>query len=219
MVTCQSHGIVASISSRYPNVKTYRFSNGVNTLIFNKNAKSKILDRWKNNKKFSIVYAGLHGIAQGLDQVLSSAKIIQSKGYDIQFIFIGDGPEKSKLIDMKEKLKLENVTFVPIQHSNVMPEVWASADIGIISLKKYILGAVPSKLYEVMSSETPIIFIGEGEAREIVEKSECGLTVSPDDIDGVANSIINMIKSVNLRKFYGKNGRKKFWKIIIEKIF
>ena len=36
---------------------------------------------------------------------------------------------------MKEKLKLENVTFVPIQHSNVMPEVWASADIGIISLK------------------------------------------------------------------------------------
>ena len=60
-----------------------------------------------------------------------------------------------------------------------------------------------------MSSETPIIFIGEGEAREIVEKSECGLTVSPDDIDGVANSIINMIKSVNLRKFYGKNGRKK----------
>ena len=63
----------------------------MNTLIFNKNAKSKILDRWKNNKKFSIVYAGLHGIAQGLDQVLSSAKIIQSKGYDIQFIFIGDG--------------------------------------------------------------------------------------------------------------------------------
>ena len=87
------------------------------------------------------------------------------------------GQKKSKLISIKEKLKLGNVTFVPIQDSNIMPEIWASADIGIISLKKHITGAVPSKLYEVMSSETPIIFIGDGEAKNIVESSKCGLVL------------------------------------------
>ena len=78
-----------------------------------------------------------------------------------------------------------------------------------ISLKKHILGAVPSKLYEVMSSETPIIFIGDGEAKNIVESSKCGLTLPPYDTVGIAKSIKKIITNVNSREFYGKNGRAK----------
>jgi glycosyltransferase involved in cell wall biosynthesis len=87
-----------------------------------------------------------------------------------------------------------------------MPKIWASADIALVSLKQYIPGAVPSKLYEVMASGVPVVMIAKGEPVEIVNSCNCGIAVQPDDIDGIVDAIKTLVANKNLRKTMGKNG-------------
>ena len=94
-----------------------------------------------------------------------------------------------------------------------MPEIWLSSDIALIPLKKYITGAVPSKLYEAMSSGLPIILISSGEPREIVTSANCGLIVDPGDIKSISDAIIKLTNDKVLRTKMGtmaENSRKKF---------
>tara|TARA_B100002051_G_C16744951_1_gene646921 strand:- start:2749 stop:3933 length:1185 start_codon:yes stop_codon:yes gene_type:complete len=207
MVTGQSNEIVQNIKERFPEKLVHKFSNGVDINTYNKSNKSKILTKWSKNKKFTAVYAGLHGIAQGLDQLIFAAKEMENLSLNVQIILIGDGLEKKKLVEHSKKLKLKNVTFVGIQEKKLMPAIWASADIAIISLKKYIIGAVPSKLYEAMASSTSILLIGEGECADIVKKANCGITVSPGDIYGIVNGIKEIIISEKDRMLFSSNAR------------
>ena len=165
------------------------------------------MKKWSNGKKYTAVYAGLHGLAQGLDQIVLAAKILSKSNFDLQFIFIGDGLEKERLIKLSKSLKLDNISFVDPQdkkHAGNMGFSRFSYDM----LKKYILGAVPSKLYEAMASSCPIIFIGDGEPREIIHKANCGYSIYPREIDNISISISKMINDNKKRKVASENARK-----------
>ena len=47
------------------------FSNGVNLKKFSNKLNPKFSQLYFDKKKINIVYAGLHGIAQGLDQLIN----------------------------------------------------------------------------------------------------------------------------------------------------
>ena len=81
------------------------------------------------------------------------------------------------------------------------------ADLAIIPLKKFIPGAVPSKLYEAMALELPILFIGEGEPADIVKNSHCGIVSKPNDIESMYNGMKKILDDKNIRKKMGKCGR------------
>tara|TARA_B100001250_G_C19538596_1_gene673659 strand:+ start:21 stop:755 length:735 start_codon:yes stop_codon:yes gene_type:complete len=206
-ITGQSKEIVKNIKDRMPNKKVLRFSNGVNIKKFHKRNSSDILKKWSNGKRYIAVYAGLHGLAQGLDQILLAAQVLQDNKLDLQIIFVGEGLEKKKMIYLSKSLNLKNVTFVEPQEKQLMPAIWASADIALICLKKYILGAVPSKLYEAMASSTPIIMIGAGEPKKIVESANCGYTIEPGQINSIASYISNLVKDEKYRELASNNAR------------
>jgi len=207
LVTGQSREIVANISERFPEVKLYKLSNGVDVTKFNKEQKSDILKQWANGKNYTAVYAGLHGIAQGLDQIIKAAIRLEEEVRELQIILVGDGPEKTELIKLTENMKISNITFVDPQQKEKMPQIWASADIAIIPLKQYIPGAVPSKLYEAMASDVPICLIADGEPAEIVNESNCGMVVCPADIDGIVRTLETLVKNGEKRKIMGRYGR------------
>jgi glycosyltransferase involved in cell wall biosynthesis len=208
LVTGQSREIVNHINKQMPQVKTYRLSNGVDVEKFISHQKTAVLKQWSNGKTHTAVYAGLHGIPQGLDQIIKAAVKLEKTFPELQIILIGDGPEKAQLKGLTKELNVSNVTFVDLQNKNKMPAILASADIAIISLKQYIPGSVPSKLYEAMASGIPVVMIGEGESAEIVESSRCGIVVKPGDINGISKAIENLVDDQNLWIDMGKNGRK-----------
>ena len=89
-----------------------------------------------------------------------------------------------------------------------MPEIWASSDVALIPLKKYIPGAVPSKLYEAMASSVSVCLISEGEPATIVNSSNCGFVVKPGDIKQLSKSILCLINNNKQRSVFSSNGRK-----------
>jgi|TARA_B100000315_G_scaffold231971_1_gene243774 glycosyltransferase involved in cell wall biosynthesis len=206
LVTGQSREIVQNIRGRFPQVESYRLSNGVDVEKFDPRQQSDILQQWSVGKKMTVVYAGLHGIAQGLDQIIKAAVKLDKTVPELQIILIGDGPEKTQLADLAKQLNISNITFVNSQKKEKMPEIWASTDIALISLKQYIPGAVPSKLYEAMASGVPVLIIAEGEPAGIVNNSKCGIAVQPNDIYGITGAIQTLVENRELRKDMGKSG-------------
>ncbi len=199
IVTGQSKTILQSITDRYPDIPTYHFSNGVNPEKYTSQAKTK-------DGKIRVMYAGLHGLAQGLDQIVAAAEILKNHT-NLEFVLIGDGPEKQNLIKQTKSAGISNITFLdPIPKSEI-PEALASADILIVPLKLQLTGAVPSKLYEAMAASKPVVLIAESEAAEIVCNADCGVVVKPGDIEKLASEIQHFAAHPEERIRLGKNGR------------
>jgi glycosyltransferase involved in cell wall biosynthesis len=151
------------------------------------------------------LYAGLHGIAQGLDQLIEAAERLQDD--QLQVVLVGDGPDKEALVEATSRRRLRNVTFLEPQPNEAMPALLASADIAVVSLKTRIPGAVPSKLYEAMASGLPIVLVAEGEPAEILLSAHAGMAVKPGDVDGLADALRRLAQSDTERARLGTAGR------------
>ncbi|NMM61131.1 glycosyltransferase family 4 protein [Clostridium sp. P21] len=210
-VTGQTKGIVDNIVSRgFDKNKVHLITNGVDTEFFKReNRDEEFRKELGVHGKFAICYAGIHGIAQGLEVIIEAADILRDYK-DIQFLFFGDGPEKQKLIDMVKEKGLNNVTFMPVQSKPKMPRIVASMDATIIPLKKLDLfkGALPSKMFESLASELPIVLAVEGEAEKLINDAQAGITVEPENSKEIAEAVLKLYKDPELRIKLGQNGRK-----------
>jgi glycosyltransferase involved in cell wall biosynthesis len=66
---------------------------------------------------------------------------------------------------------------------------------------------IPSKLLEFMACGRPVILGVEGQARELVEKADCGVWIPPEDSASLAEAIDQLYRDCELRKRLGRNGR------------
>ncbi|MCP5303464.1 MAG: glycosyltransferase family 4 protein [Pseudomonadales bacterium] len=208
LVSGQSRTILADINARFPEVRSYHLSNGVDTEMFSP-ARNSISAREELalGSECVVFYGGLHGLAQGLDQVIDAAQILK----DIQglcFVLVGDGPEKQKLMAQAKSDGVTSVRFLDSRPKPQIPELVASADIIVVPLKMFIPGAVPSKLYEAMASGKPVVLVASGEAAEIVQQHNAGIVVEPGDVEGFAKAIKTLYEQPALRAEMGNNGRK-----------
>jgi glycosyltransferase involved in cell wall biosynthesis len=206
LVTGQSRGILQDISRRFPSVALYHLSNGVDTTAFDPGLRSpetrrRFLDGADDAASCLAIYAGLHGIAQGLDQILDAAALVKSER--LRIVFVGDGPEKARLAQRGGR----GVQFVdPLGHAE-MPALMASADVALVPLKITLPGAVPSKLYEAMGSGAPVLLVADGEAAAIVREARAGMVVEPGDVAGLAEALEKFAEDPGLRRGMGAAGR------------
>lgn len=209
-VTCQTQGIVDDIVDRgFDKNKIHLLTNGVDTKLFKKENRDEDFRREIGiESKFALCYAGIHGIAQGLQVIIEAAEIVKNE-VNIQFIFVGDGPEKQDLINLVKEKGLNNVTFLPLQPKTNMPKIVASMDAAIIPLRKLELfkGALPSKMFETLASEIPIILPVQGEAAKLINNANAGIVVEPENSKEIAEAVLKLYNDIELRNELGQNGR------------
>ena len=156
--------------------------------------------------KFILSYAGLIGIAQGVNIIIETA--IQLKDIDdIHFLIVGEGVERKKLRNRVKSIKLNNVTFLPSQPKESIPSLLTSSDIALIPLvSTKLVDAVPSKLLEAWACKLPVILIAGGEAADMVIKAQGGIVISSNDVEGIKTAIIKLKDSPELINKYSQNG-------------
>ncbi len=207
MVSGQSDEILADIGRRFPGVRLCQFRNGVDTERFSPARRSgAATTELRDGAECVAVYAGLHGIAQGLDQILKAADLLRDVK-SLRIVLVGDGPEKEALIRKSRDLRLPNVVFAGPLGSNRIPVFLASCDIALAPLKRYLPGAVPSKIYEAMASGIPVVLCGDGEAAELVRASRAGLVVPPGDGTALASTLRRLAGDAGLRESLGRAAR------------
>lgn len=201
--------------------------NGVNTETFKPITKDEsLLSEIGIQGKKVFMYAGALGYAQGLDSVLEAALLLKDKQPDAHFLFVGDGQEREKLVQMKEDLGLDNVTFYGSVPVSEMPRMFSIADFSVVSLRNIELfkGARPSKIFPAISSGVPVLYCGDGESAAILEEYNCGKIAPPENPEGIANTISELMNIADDEyQAMSENGRKLAieqysWKSIVDEI-
>jgi glycosyltransferase involved in cell wall biosynthesis len=149
----------------------------------------------------------LHGLAQGLEQIIEAADQLRDDS-SISFVLVGDGPVKRALVTEAESRGLTNIKFLDPVPQDQMPALVAAADIVLVPLKMHIPGAVPSKLYEAMSSGRALVAIASGEAADIVSRNKVGVVVAPGDTHGLTKSLLDLARNSSYRQQLGAEARR-----------
>lgn len=141
--------------------------------------------------KFIASYVGTHGMAHGLDVILNAAELLKEHEH-IVFLMVGDGAERLRLLKEKEQRNLENVYMLGQQPKDKMPALWSISNVSLVLLKKLDLfkTVIPSKIFESMATQTPIILGVEGEVKEIILESGAGVCIEPENAQELAQKLL-----------------------------
>jgi len=194
----------------YPAEKILLIPNGANVEMFrfDPGGRARLREELALGEKFVVLYAGIHGIAQGLESVVETARQLQDRP-GIHFLFVGDGPKKAEIAALVAQLGLPNLTLLPEQPRERMPAILSAADASIIPLKKLELfkGALPSKLFDAWACQRPVLLSVDGEARRVLEAAGGGLFVPPEDPAALAEAILTLQADPARCDEMGRRGR------------
>jgi glycosyltransferase involved in cell wall biosynthesis len=185
--------------------------NGVDFERFQFKNGGSLRDETYTSDEFIVTYTGAIGKANNLDVAIEAAKILQKDYPNIKFLFVGDGPEKGRLLEIVKKEKINNVEFRPPVAKNKIVEIILKSDALFFHLQdspifKY--GISSNKLFDYLASGKPIIF-SSNSINNPVEEAKAGITVPPDNPQALADAIIKLYKmSPEERRAMGLNGRK-----------
>lgn len=159
--------------------------------------------------KFVVMYAGNLGLSQGLEHILSAAELLQDN-QDIHFVFVGDGASRQMLVEETARRGLQNVTFLPFQPRERLPEVLASADISLVSLQRGMgAGSQPSKMYSIFASGRPMLLCVDEDSDpwKLLEQAQAGLCLPPENPAALSAAILYLKNTPQLCREFGENGR------------
>lgn len=208
-VTVPTPGMLEKLVARgIPRDKVFFLSNGVDTAIYQPQAPDRELARrlgLDGHKVF--MYAGTHGLSQGLDVILEAAKL--TKDPDILYVLAGEGADKDALVAKARSQGIDNVRFLPSQPKSLMPALLSLAYASIIPLKRLELfkSALPSKMFESMAVGQPIVMAVWGEAAGVIEAARCGVVVEPEDARSVHQAVEALVADPTLARRLGQQGR------------
>ncbi len=168
-----------------------------------------ISEEYGLSDRFVVSYIGTHGMAHSLETVLLAAKKLKNKK-KILFLLVGDGARREGLLAEKKRLGLDNVLMLPQQPKEKMPQFLAASDVCMVLLKKDGLfkTVIPSKMFEAMAMERPVILGVDGESRQIMTEAQCGVYVEPENHDQLASAVEMLSLDGELVKKLGTNGRR-----------
>jgi len=164
----------------------------------------------KNTKKFIVTYAGAIGKANNLDVLIEAAKILKDVR-DIEFIIVGDGPERKKLEKKVFELGLNNVQFKGSVSKNEVLFYLCNSDILYFNLKKspvFKYGISSNKLFDYLASGKPVIFAASAGNNPVAD-ARAGITIPPENPEALAEAILKLYRMPKEeRQEMGERGRK-----------
>ncbi len=162
------------------------------------------------DSQFVVSYAGTLGMAQSFDEFLEAARILKSHSH-IRFLIVGEGIRRENISETIENLELANVHLLPNQPQQMMPMIYGTSDMSFVTLLPE-LGdtALPSKVYRIMSTATPVLAMteaGSGLSHLILE-AQCGTVVEPGSGSVLASVIEKFASNPEMTKQAGLAGRR-----------
>ncbi|TLD40098.1 MAG: putative lipopolysaccharide biosynthesis protein [Candidatus Jettenia ecosi] len=161
--------------------------------------------------RFNIIFAGTMGKAQALDAVLDAAGHISQRFPIIQFVFVGGGIDVVRLQKKAQDMELINVRFLPRKPMSEIGQILNLADVLLVHLKDDPLFeiTIPSKTQTYMAVGRPILMGARGDAADLVDKANAGISCIPEDPKSIADSIERLFTLPRSQlDALGDNGRK-----------
>jgi|APSaa5957512535_1039671.scaffolds.fasta_scaffold55689_2 glycosyltransferase involved in cell wall biosynthesis len=129
----------------------------------------------KQSGALSIAYIGNVGLAQNLRNLIDAAQHIP----EVDFYIVGSGTDFKSVKDYAEQRNLSNLLITGrLPWSEVM-KIYEKADVLYAQLSPDFSTAMPSKLYEYLSTGKYIIYGGQEQAAKILSNFDNNLVIEP----------------------------------------
>ena len=163
----------------------------------------------KNGFKYLVVYIGIIGKQDGIENLLNIAKhiIYEKEVSTIKFLVVGTGPEWNYLVELSSSMGLErNVQFTGYIPYRQFYEAIASADICINPeyRNEFTDKSTMLKIMDYMTFRKPIIQFETTEGR--VTAGEAAVYIKENNEVEFAETIIELLKDKIKRKKMGESG-------------
>jgi glycosyltransferase involved in cell wall biosynthesis len=105
---------------------------------------------------------------------------------------------------------LHNVRFFGQVAQSEIPRFYAALDLAVIHLRPdpVFHTVIPSKLFELMSMQVPVVMAAEGEAADLVNRCGCGCCVPPAQPALLARTIAELSGQPAAMRLMGERGRR-----------
>lgn len=160
----------------------------------------------------SLVHDGWLDDSRGMEQMLRAVALAR-RSVDVRLLLVG-GVRKScdqrfaalsKELELKPYLDLPG--WVPYDR---LGETDAKAQVGLVALQPSgnNFGGLSNKVYSYMSCGQPVIVPNGSETAELVRRYNCGIAVDITQPTAIAEAMVTLAQSAELRKRLGDNGRR-----------
>lgn len=208
-VTAATNGfreIVVSRSGLAPS-RVLLLPNGVDTELYRPQPPdAEWLSRLGSDARPIFLYLGTHGYVHGLDVVLDAAKLTGDRA---QFVLIGGGSDKRRLVERAARMGLENIVFL-----DAVPPAQASRALSICRAALVTVRATgtssrirSAKMFPAMASGKAVIYSADDEGAALVFGAGCGLVVPPGDSAALAGAVLALADDPAEAERLGARGR------------
>lgn len=221
-----SSGFKEYLESKYSKERMSLITNGIDDYILDyfKDKQIKI----EKKEKYKILYAGNLGIAQDIKILVDLAK----KREKIEIVLIGKGSQEKVIQDKINDLKVENVKLISSIPRKELLQLYEEIDILFLQLKdiKMFEKTIPSKIFEYLATQKPIIYGVEGVAKKILkEEFDRKYYFKANNLESLIEILNKLIRDIEEKKYikpdveklianYSRSNLAKKYSEIVEKV-
>ena len=174
-----------------------------------------LIDELGLRDKFVVMYSGNAGGVHDFRDICGAMRQLKDDPR-IYFLFVGDGPRRAEIEEFARAHAIRNLQYRGYFGREQLRYSLSLADVHLISLREPFVGiSVPGKLYGIMASGRPALFVGPKacESAETIIESACGAVADPEAGDAVGKMIETLRvwqRDPVLVQALGRNAREAF---------
>ncbi len=168
-----------------------------------------LLEKHALRGKFVAAYIGTIGMAHGLGTILDAAELMRANP-SVAFVLVGDGAERAALQQRARDRGLDNVIFAGAVGKDEVVRYWRVADAGLVLLRDrpVFRHVLPSKIFEAMATECPIVLGVLGESAALLEAAGAGIVIAPENPEALEQAINKLMTDPAGADAMGRRGRR-----------
>lgn len=168
--------------------------NGVDPALYYRDPDAEPDAGWRSRPdEFVVGYLGNFGAGQDLGAVVEAAALLRDEP-GLRFVLVGDGTDRERVMARAAELRLPNLSIHPPIPRERTRAFYNTCDLCLVPLAgvAVLQETIPSKIFEVMACERPVLASVAGEAARIVSASGGGSVAAPGDPAAIAEGIRRM---------------------------
>jgi len=188
------------------------FRNGADAVKFSPSVNCASLRSALNLKnKRLLLFSGQIARIRGLNCLIQAMVDVAKEERDVRLLIVGEGDEKSRLVESVQRLKLDDyVRFIDRVSHDLMPAYICLAEItiGPIVALPVTVGTLPIKVIEYMACGKPVVSCYNGASKDLVIDGYNGVLVHSGDVSELSSTLIRLLKDSEFARSLGVNARR-----------
>jgi glycosyltransferase involved in cell wall biosynthesis len=165
---------------------------------------NSLYHQFKHSSGLRVLYVGSLIPRKSVETLLAAHHVLERQGHALVCALVGDGSSRDQLQKMVQERRMQNVLFIDAQSPAAVPAWLQAAEVLVLpSLSE----GRPVAVMEAMAAGLPVVATRIPGTQELVREGKNGLLFFPQDVDGLASCLEQLMRDEHLRRDMGRRGK------------